>query len=678
MNPRRGITPALLGGLIAAASLGGFWMARAATGGPDRAEMQTVASSAVATVAAHLDADGRLLAAASEAVGGDPSRPDDQLSASLTRVAPSGQVIGIVRTSSTEAAEIVVAIPPQTAATVVGLDLAQQPEFRLLLDIARDAGGTEVAARTGPDGKVQILEARPLYGSSAVPIDVASRRGSLKGYVVTFAPESSPLGLAAPAADSDLVVRVVQGQTVLASAGRGANESPPASVVAIPVTTNGVSWTVQVWSDPSGSTLPWVVLAVGLLFALVVFVLAARREQSIERAVSEAESRAHELALIARIGPLLQQSLTLSDLLPAFVVEISDDMDLDSVSISLVSDSGRLVRVFSLGVDASPFDADPAEIVTQRERVEPNGVITVPLLRAGRVVGALRARTARGLSASQIDALVAVCNLVAAALGNARLYQDEQEMVSRLRDVDRMKTTFVSSVSHELRTTVTAIDGFAMLLDGDTSAPDDPRRADYVERIRRNTRSLVVLVEDLLDFARFERSGIAVELKPIDLSELVPQVVDQMSSLLGERAVSVIVEPGVTAMGDLSAVERILVNLLSNASKYTPAGSPVEVTLQRHEHHAVLTVADHGPGIPDDQRERVFELFYRVNDGAARATRGVGIGLALARQLVGQLDGTITVGETPGGGASFTVTIPLVDESQAVQQPSLTPGTGSK
>jgi two-component system OmpR family sensor kinase len=91
-----------------------------------------------------------------------------------------------------------------------------------------------------------------------------------------------------------------------------------------------------------------------------------------------------------------------------------------------------------------------------------------------------------------------------------------------------------------------------------------------------------------------------------------------------------------------------------------------------------LTVADHGPGIPEDQRERVFELFYRINDGAARATRGVGIGLALARQLVGQLDGTITVGDTPGGGASFTVTIPLVDESQALQQPSLTPGTGSK
>ena len=87
--------------------------------------------------------------------------------------------------------------------------------------------------------------------------------------------------------------------------------------------------------------------------------------------MSDAESRAQELALIARTGPLLQQSLTLSDLLPVFVVEISDELDLDSVSISLVSDAGRLVRVFSLGADASPFDADPSELVTPLRRWSP-------------------------------------------------------------------------------------------------------------------------------------------------------------------------------------------------------------------------------------------------------------------------------------------------------------------
>jgi signal transduction histidine kinase len=265
-----------------------------------------------------------------------------------------------------------------------------------------------------------------------------------------------------------------------------------------------------------------------------------------------------------------------------------------------------------------------------------------------------------------------VCNLLAAALGNVRLFQDEQEMVARLRDVDRMKTTFVSSVSHELRTTVTAIEGFAGLLAADPLSLDDARRTDYIERIRRNARSLVVLVEDLLDFARFERSDMPIGSKPIDLSELVPQVVDQMASLLEGRPLSVIVEPEVIAMGDLSAVERILVNLLSNASKYTPAGTPVEVTLGRGDGFAVLTVSDHGPGIPEDEREKVFDLFYRVDDASARATRGIGIGLALARQLVTRLDGAITIGDTPGGGASFRVAIPLVEDTQTLPQPSMT------
>lgn len=650
----------MIGGLIVIASVGGYWTARAATRGPDRADVRTVASSAAAGVAARLDADGQLLATAAEAIGGDPSRPDDQLIAGLSRVAPAGRLIGIVRPTSTAAAVIDIAVPQQAATALVGFDLGGQAEFRLLLDLARDAAGPKVAAGVGPDGRTLIIEARPLYGSLAVPADVASRRRTLAGYVVMVAPESARLGLAPLASDSDLVVRVVQGDAVLAATGRDAAGTSPDSRVTVPIATNGATWTVEVWSAEVASTLPWVVLISGLVLALAVGALAMSRERSLQRAMANAESRAQELALVARAGPLLQQSFTMSDLLPVFVVEISDEFALESVSISLVSDTGRLVRVFSLGGDSSPLDADPDDLIIPQGPVAPNRVITLPLLRAGRVVGGLRARAARGLSTQQISALDAVCTLLAAALGNARLFQDERELVARLRGVDRMKTTFVSSVSHELRTTVTAIDGFAGLLAGPRPL-DDERRADYVERIRRNARSLVVLVEDLLDFARFEGSDMAVGMKPIDLSELVPQVVDQMSSLLGEHPIAVSVEPGVVALGDLSAVERVLVNLLSNASKYSPQDAAIDVTLEHDAGFAVLTVSDHGPGIPTDEREKVFELFYRVDNAAARGTRGVGIGLALARQLVGKLDGTITIGDTPGGGASFRVAIPLAE-----------------
>jgi two-component system OmpR family sensor kinase len=129
------------------------------------------------------------------------------------------------------------------------------------------------------------------------------------------------------------------------------------------------------------------------------------------------------------------------------------------------------------------------------------------------------------------------------------------------------------------------------------------------------------------------------------------------------------VTPGIAVNGDLSMVERILSNLLSNAAKYTPAGTPIAVTLHRENDAAVLTVEDHGGGIPEAERERVFQLFYRVEDQAARAVRGIGIGLALVRQLVDQIHGTVVIHDTPGGGATFRVTIPLFAEPAAAPEP---------
>ncbi|HEV3225368.1 MAG TPA: ATP-binding protein [Acidimicrobiales bacterium] len=684
MSHRRGLTPAFLGVLVALGALGASWAVGAADQRPAHADLEAIAASTAAAVDARLAADGQLLAAASQAIGGDPTRSDDVLVAALTSLSSGTPVVapnltlGVVRTRSTASARIAVVVPEAASASAVGFDLATQPAFKRLLDVTRDSGGAEVATGAGPDGHVTVIETAALFGTSTVPDDVASRRSALVGYVVLILPQADRFGLPASPSDPDLVVRVVDDTTTVATSGRQVAGAPPASGVTIPISVSGSGWTVQVWSvaTPSGSR--WIVLAFGLLLALAVTTLAERRERLVERAVRDAEDRAQELALVARAGPLLQQSLASSDLLPVFAVTIADDLELDAVSISLITDAGRLVRVFSLGADPTPLDSDASSLSMPSGGSAPGSLVTVPLLRAGRVVGALRARATPGLSASQVETLVAVCNLLAAALGNARLLQDEQELVTRLRDVDRMKTTFVSSVSHELRTTVTAIEGFAGLLDGDVTVLDDDRRRDYIERIRRNARSLGVLIEDLLDFARFERSAITVDLRPIDLSELVPQVVDQMSSLLADHEISVDVAPAVTALGELSAVERVLVNLLSNAAKYTPAGTKVDVILRRKDDRVVLWVEDHGPGVPEDQREKVFELFYRFHDRATTATRGVGIGLALARQLIAQLDGTITLSETRGGGASFRVEMPSAEVQPSSTTPNPSPSTGSR
>jgi signal transduction histidine kinase len=199
---------------------------------------------------------------------------------------------------------------------------------------------------------------------------------------------------------------------------------------------------------------------------------------------------------------------------------------------------------------------------------------------------------------------------------------------------------------------------------------DEEQRSDFLERIRRNARSLGVLIEDLLDTARLERSATSLLLQPVDLSDLVPKVVDQMSSLIGERPVAVAITPDVVAIADPPSVERILVNLLSNAAKYTPVGTDLAVTLSDECGFAVLSVADRGPGIAPTDRERIFDRFYRVDNAAGRASRGVGIGLALVRQLAELLHGTITADETPGGGARFTLAIPLAEDSALSPSPA--------
>ena len=661
--------PALVGGVIVAGAVGGFFATRSASRDPSAAELQSAAATAAATVTAHLDTDAQMLNAVAASIGGDAGLPDAQLLSAVRRIAPRDGVVAVARTTANTGTAIVVTASDSRAPSIVGTDLSASEPQRVVLELARDRAGTGAIVVPSPDGQVSLLDALPMYGTLDVPADIAGRRAALKGFVVSITPLTSIVGLPR-GSDSEISVRFVDGDRVLGAFGRGAGGSPDNSVVDVPLTANGLDWSVQAWATPRASTLPWVVLLGGLVVAALAAAAVMSRERSIAAAVAETEARNQELALVARTGPLLQQSLALGDLLPVFVVEIGDELGLDSASISLVSDSGELTRVFSLGSGVNAPELTGA-LAPPPASVPPGEVVTVPLQRVGRVVGAYQARAVSGLSSPQMETLQAVCALLAAAIGNVRLFQDEQDMVARLRDVDRMKTSFIGSVSHELRTSVTAIQGFAGLLEGDTGSLDAERRADYVERISRNARSLGILIEDLLDFARFERSGLTATLRPIDLSELVPKVVEQLSSVLDGRPLSTTIEPGVIALADTLAVERVLANLLSNAGKYTPADTEVAVGLERDGDVAVLCVTDNGPGVAADERDKIFELFYR-SDESARVTRGVGIGLALTRQLVMHLNGTITVDDAPGGGARFRVTIPLADgtASSAVPSPS--------
>ena len=653
LTRRRGVIPVALAGLIALGAITGAWATSRALSRERRHAPPAVAAAEAVVVTARVQIDAALLASASRSMAGVP-----HLSAELAALSGQdpGAVIGIGR--RTVSGSVIYSTPGPSAVPALDAlndrDLSLTPRWRLALELARD--GAQPVLAVGPDQIV--LQALALYGPATAPTDVSDRRRDLLGYVVVVRSTASLLG-AVPGAVGQLAVELSGPDGPLATLGSQPVGHPPASSASVPVTADGARWTVRAWSTNSPSRLPWVVLAAGLALAAVGATVVAVGEAESNRLARAAAARSNEMSLVARTGPLLQQSLELGELVPLFVVEISDELELDGVGISLVSEAGQLVRLFSLGVaDAAPA-TDAAALSDPPLSVPPGGVITVPLQRTGRIVGALTARARRGLDPSQTETLRAVSDLLAAALGNARLLQEEQAMVAQLRDLDRLKTTFLGAVSHDLRTSVTAIEGFAALLATHGASLDDEQRTDFLHRIERNARSLGVMVEDLLDFARLERSGVSVTLQPVDLSDLVPKVVDQMSSILGDRPTAVSVAPDVVALADPAAMERILVNLLSNAAKYTPPGSEVAVSLEQDQALAVLAICDHGPGIPRAERGRIFERFYRIDNAHANQVRGVGIGLALVRQLVDLQHGTVTVDDAPGGGARFRVKVPI-------------------
>jgi signal transduction histidine kinase len=313
------------------------------------------------------------------------------------------------------------------------------------------------------------------------------------------------------------------------------------------------------------------------------------------------------------------------------------------------------VQAFALG--PPPAEELPAvsAIPPPPAELGPGQEALLPLQRAGRVTGALWLRSRRALDPPTIRTLHSASDLVAAALANADAYDQERESVRRLEELDRIKNRFIGTVSHEMRTSASAISGFASLLSSRWDRLDDDERRDLVVRIARNAQSLVSVVEDFLDFSRLERRSPASDPPPASLSALAATVADDLTPMASSHRVVTRIAPDVGALVDRPAVERILTNLVSNAVKYSPAGSTVTITVDTDGDTAVLAVEDEGPGIPPAERERIFEAFYRATHVSVAGTRGAGIGLAVVKEVADRVRARVSAENSPSGGARLAV-----------------------
>ena len=245
---------------------------------------------------------------------------------------------------------------------------------------------------------------------------------------------------------------------------------------------------------------------------------------------------------------------------------------------------------------------------------------------------------------------------------NRRLESANQEL-SRLyaatKELDELKTRLFSNISHELRTPLTLILGPAEWLLGCAGLDAEQRR--WLETIVRNARALLRHVNDLLDVAKLEAGKMTVRYDDVDLVHLTRLTAAYFESLARERRIDFRVDTpeSLRVQTDVEKIQRVLVNLLANAFKFTPDAGHIHLHLRCEGGQGLFGVDDSGPGVPPDLREAIFEPFRQAEHASTRRHGGTGLGLAIVREFLGLLDGTIEVGESALGGAAFRVAFPL-------------------
>jgi two-component system OmpR family sensor kinase len=238
---------------------------------------------------------------------------------------------------------------------------------------------------------------------------------------------------------------------------------------------------------------------------------------------------------------------------------------------------------------------------------------------------------------------------------NTMLSEIEQAFAARTASEERLRR-FLADASHELRTPLTSIQGYAELFDrGSRDRPED--LATSMRHIREDANRMSVLVEDLLLLARLDRQR-PLARDQVDLAEIAAAAVDAARVAAPERTISLDSPVAASVTGDADRLRQVVDNLLGNAIRHTPPGTPIEVRLHAEPSSVGVEVTDHGPGIPAEEREAIFEPFHRADPSRARSSGGVGLGLAIVSAIARAHGGRVGVVSNGVGGATFWVQIP--------------------
>jgi signal transduction histidine kinase/DNA-binding response OmpR family regulator/CHASE3 domain sensor protein len=353
-----------------------------------------------------------------------------------------------------------------------------------------------------------------------------------------------------------------------------------------------------------------------------------------------------------------------------------DHQRIDSPEGALLPDGSPAAQVLTTGLPLIGDFRDPvwAEVIrdwADKDKLGP--LITIPLVSGGVVVGALTAaRHTNGVAFSQadLDRVQMIGAPLAAAVRVARLFEGLRKANSDLLESNQHKSTFMTNMSHELRTPLTSILGFSELLRDDKSDRyDAATKRRFYEQIHTSGQHLLGLINDLLDLSKVEAGQMILYPERIALTESVQTVLSTLEPLARAKGITIDSDTGagLHLVADPTKLKQMLLNLMSNAIKFTPQGGRVSIRARQVESWIEIAVADTGIGIAEADLSRLFREFQQLDAGHGRQQEGTGLGLALTKRFAELHGGEVKVHSVSGEGSTFTLRLPMsaVKASQA-------------
>jgi signal transduction histidine kinase/CHASE3 domain sensor protein len=292
------------------------------------------------------------------------------------------------------------------------------------------------------------------------------------------------------------------------------------------------------------------------------------------------------------------------------------------------------------------------------------------------VVELERTRPGNPWTAAEVNAVESLAADLGRGLKYARLHQAEDQLMERLKALDQAQAEFFATVSQQLRSPLTSIEGYLEMLRDQDAGRTTAAQERMLETIARNVTRLRSLIDDLLTLSKIESAAFQTTLRPVNLLDIIRGAVQAHEPSMAATGLTLTVscpEGSLAVSGDVSQLDRVVMNLLSNAAKFTSPGGSVQLTARRDADTAVLSISDTGIGIPEKDKEGLFERFFRATNAVRQSIPGTGLGLTIVATIVAEHGGTVDIQSTEGVGTTVTVRFPLLLANSLAAEPVTRP-----